>query len=91
MKKQDLINHLATAVGISKAQVGLVLTELACVAADQLGGSPGEFVLPSIGKLKRKTRSPRVGRNPQTGAPIKVPAKTVVRFSVAKALLDPLT
>lgn len=48
----------------------------------------GEFTLPGIGKLVKQKRKARMGRNPATGASIKIPAKTVVKFRVAKAAKD---
>lgn len=48
----------------------------------------GEFTLPSIGKLVKQKRKARMGRNPKTGATIKIAAKTVVKFRVAKAAKD---
>jgi DNA-binding protein HU-beta len=46
------------------------------------------FVLAGLGRLKKSQRKARMGRNPQTGEPIKIPAKTVVKFYVAKAVKD---
>jgi len=48
----------------------------------------GVFVVPGIGRLVKSNRKARVGRNPQTGEAIKIPAKTVVKFRVAKAVKD---
>jgi DNA-binding protein HU-beta len=48
----------------------------------------GVFVLPGFGKLVKVSRKARMGRNPATGATIKIPAKTVVKFRVAKAVKD---
>ena len=48
----------------------------------------GVFVLPGIGRLVRQDRKARVGRNPATGESIKIPAKKVVKFRVAKAAKD---
>ena len=45
----------------------------------------GSFTLPGIGKLVLVKRKARMGRNPGTGATIKIPAKTVVKMRVAKA------
>ncbi len=45
----------------------------------------GEFVVPGLGKLVKVHRDARMGRNPATGASIQIPAKTVVKFRVAKA------
>ena len=48
----------------------------------------GVFVLPGIGRLVKSARKARMGRNPATGEAIKIPAKTVVKFRVAKAAKD---
>ena len=46
------------------------------------------FVVPGLGRLVKSNRKARIGRNPQTGEAIKIPAKTVVKFRVAKAVKD---
>jgi DNA-binding protein HU-beta len=48
----------------------------------------GIFVIPGIGRLVKAERKARIGRNPQTGEAIKIKAKTVVKFRVAKAAKD---
>ncbi|MBV9266619.1 MAG: HU family DNA-binding protein, partial [Acidobacteriaceae bacterium] len=48
----------------------------------------GVFVLPGIGRLVRAERKARVGRNPATGEAIKIPAKKVVKFRLAKSVKD---
>ena len=48
----------------------------------------GVFVLPGLGRLVRVERKARLGRNPATGESIKIPAKKVVKFRVAKAAKD---
>jgi DNA-binding protein HU-beta len=48
----------------------------------------GEFAVPGLGKLVKQKRKARLGRNPATGAEIKIPAKTVLKFRVAKAVKD---
>ena len=50
----------------------------------------GEFTIPGIGKLVKQKRKARMGRNPKTGESIKIAAKTVVKFRVAKAAKDVL-
>ena len=50
--------------------------------------SNGEFSMPGMGKLVKKHRAARQGRNPATGATINIPAKTVVKFRVSKAAKD---
>jgi DNA-binding protein HU-beta len=72
---------------LAKADVQSVLTVLGEVAADELKKG-GEVTLPGIGKLTTKARAARTGKNPQTGEPIVIPAKTVPHFSAAKALKD---
>ncbi len=48
----------------------------------------GIFVLPGLGRMVRVDRKARMGRNPATGEAIKIPAKKVVKFRVAKAFKD---
>lgn len=48
----------------------------------------GEVPLPGLGKFKVQQRKARMGRNPATGEPIKIPAKTVVKFTLTKAIKD---
>jgi len=54
------------------------------------GVAAGGIRLPEVGSLTVSERAARMGRNPQTGAPLKIPAKKVVKFSTAKALKDAL-
>ena len=48
----------------------------------------GQFVIPGLGKAVKARRKARQGRNPQTGETIQIPAKTVVKFRLAKAFKD---
>jgi DNA-binding protein HU-beta len=81
MTKAQTIATLAEKTGLSKAQVGQLLEELASLAYRE---AKNAFVLPGIGKLVLVQRNARVGRNPATGAQIQIPAKKVVKFRVAK-------
>jgi len=72
--------------GIRKA-VASLLDELVTVAVKETK-TTGQFTIPGIGKAVKASRKARVGRNPQTGEAIKIPARTVVRFRVAKAFKD---
>ena len=72
---------------VSKTDVNAYLDCLESVATDELK-SGGEVPLNGLGKLKVAQKAARTGRNPQTGAAIDIPAKTVVKFSPAKALTD---
>ncbi len=87
MTKGQLISLIAEKHGLTKHQTSEVLETLAGAAIDQTKKN-GQFVLPGIGKLVKSHRKARMGRNPQTGAAIKIPAKTVVKFRVAKACKD---
>ena len=85
MTKTQTIAALAEKTGLAKAQVEKVLDELAAVAyAEAKEG----FMVPGIGKLVLVNRKARVGRNPATGETIQIPAKTVVKFRVAKVCKD---
>jgi DNA-binding protein HU-beta len=87
MTKSQLISLIAEKNGLTKASAGAVLETLACAAINETKKT-GQFVIPGIGKLVKAHRKARMGRNPQTGAAIKIPAKTVVKFRVAKACKD---
>jgi DNA-binding protein HU-beta len=85
MTKSQVADHLAGKAGITKKAAAEILEELASLAYKQ---AKNVFTLPGIGKLKLANRKARMGRNPQTGAPIQIPAKRVVKFRVAKAAKD---
>jgi len=81
MTKTQTIAALAGKMGLSKVQAGQFLDELAKLAYVE---AKTGFPLPGIGKLVLVRRKARTGRNPATGATIQIPAKTVVKFRVAK-------
>ena len=83
--KSEIINHLATKADLPKKQVAMLLDEYATLAYKEAKNS---FTLPGIGKLVLVNRKARMGRNPATGESIKIPAKRVVKFRVAKAAKD---
>ncbi|MBX3277765.1 MAG: HU family DNA-binding protein [Acidobacteria bacterium] len=87
MTKSQLAAHFATKFGLSKKTAGDVVAEFATVALAQTKKT-GQFTIPGIGKLVKAHRKARKGRNPATGAEIKIPARTVVKFRVAKACKD---
>jgi len=86
MTKTQLINHLAEQVNITKKQAVQVMDALADTAYQE--AKKAGFTIPGIGKLVVVKRKARKGRNPATGEAIKIPAKTVVKFRVAKACKD---
>jgi DNA-binding protein HU-beta len=87
MTKGQLISLIAEKNGMTKAAAGAVLETITSTAVAETKKN-GQFVLPGLGKLVKSHRKARMGRNPQTGATIKIPAKTVVKFRVAKACKD---
>jgi DNA-binding protein HU-beta len=87
MTKSQLAAHLADKFNFSKKSANEILDEIATVAVTQTK-KVGAFTLPGLGKLVKAHRKARMGRNPMTGAAIKIPAKTVVKFRVAKAAKD---
>jgi len=87
MTKSQLAAHFAEKFSISKKAANEFLDEVAAVAVAQTK-KVGAFTLPGVGKLVKAHRKARMGRNPATGATIKIPAKTVVKFRVAKAAKD---
>lgn len=87
MTKSELIAAIAEDAAKSRADVSAVLVSLAGVVSKALR-SGGEVALGGVGKLSSAKRDARQARNPSTGAVIDVPAKTVVKFKVAKDLAD---
>jgi len=85
MSKSAIASELAERVDIPKRQAALFLEELADLAYKEAKNS---FTLPGLGKLVLVSRKARMGRNPATGETIRIPAKKVVRFRVAKACKD---
>ena len=87
MNKQDLIESIAKSADLSKASAGRALD--ATVAAVRGSLKRGQSVTIvgfgtfSVGKL-----AGRIGRNPRTGAEIKIRASKVVKFKAGKALKD---
>ena len=84
MTKSQVLAALAEKTSLSKKDVATLLDALTEMAYKEVKGA-GEFTVPGIGKLVKMHRKARIGRNPATGAEIQIPAKTVVKFRVAKA------
>ena len=87
MTKTEIQVALAAATETTKRTAGVFLETL-CALAYKETKKTGEFVLPGFGKLVKQKRKARSGFNPKTQQKIKIPAKTVVRFRVAKAAKD---
>jgi DNA-binding protein HU-beta len=87
LTKTALIRMMAEKLELTNKQVGTFFDTLAETAVKETKKN-GVFIIPGIGRLVKAERKARVGRNPQTGAAIKIKAKTVVKFRVAKAAKD---
>ena len=87
MTQTQLVRSLAERGAVSNKTAREILDGLAALAVTEVKKN-GVFVLPGIGRLVRVDRKARTGRNPATGETIKIPAKKVVKFRVAKAAKD---
>ncbi|MEO8027490.1 MAG: HU family DNA-binding protein [Bryobacteraceae bacterium] len=87
MTQSQLVKELAAACEVSNKVAKLFVTTFAEMAVKETKKN-GMFVLPGIGRLVRVDRKARMGRNPATGVAIKIPAKKVVKFRVAKTVRD---
>jgi DNA-binding protein HU-beta len=85
LTKSQIAAELAEKTGLSKKLATETLDLIATLAYKH---AKNTFTLPGIGKLVLQNRKARMGRNPATGASIKIPAKKVVKFRVAKAAKD---
>ncbi len=87
MTQTQLVREIAEAAQVSNKVAKMFIEKFAEVAVRETKKT-GVFVLPGIGRLVRVERKARIGRNPATGEKIKIPAKKVVKFRVAKAVKD---
>jgi DNA-binding protein HU-beta len=85
LTKSQIAAAIAETVGITKKQATEALQNIVELAYKNAKNS---FTLPGLGKLVLVNRKARMGRNPATGEAIKIPAKRVVKFRVAKAAKD---
>lgn len=87
MTQAQIVTSLAEKCDVNKRVAKDLLDHLAELAIKETKKS-GVFVVPGIGRLVKSDRKARMGRNPATGEPIKIPAKRVVKFRMAKACKD---
>jgi DNA-binding protein HU-beta len=85
MTKTQIVAALADKLGVSKKQAAVYLATLAGLAYKE---AKNGFTLPGLGKLVVRNYKARIGRNPQTGEEIKIPARRRLKFVVAKAAKD---
>ena len=89
LSKSALLQAIALETDTDRRTAGFFLEVITEIALREVKKN-GEFTLPGIGKLVKHKRKARLGRNPKTGETIKIAAKTVVKFRVAKAAKDAL-
>jgi len=87
MTQTQMVKSLAGSCEVPNKTAKKFLETLSTMAVSEVKKN-GMFVLPGIGRLVRVERKARMGRNPATGEAIKIPAKKVVKFRVAKAAKD---
>ncbi len=83
--KSQIVAGVADAAGITKKQAAIALESLVATAYKE---AKNGFTVPGLGKLVVVDRKARIGRNPATGEQIKIKAKKVLKFRVAKAAKD---
>ena len=87
LTKGQIVAYFAEKFEVSKKAAASMIEEMAALAVAETK-KKGAFVLPGIGKSVLVKRKARMGRNPQTGKAIKIPAKTVVKIRPAKAFKE---
>jgi DNA-binding protein HU-beta len=87
MTQSQIIQALTDKCEVTKKVSKELLAKLTETAISEVKKN-GVFVVPGLGRLVRVDRKARMGRNPATGESIKIPAKKVVKFRVAKAAKD---
>ena len=87
LSKSKIVAHMAEKCAMTKKGVGVFFDELFKLAVKE-AKSAGKFVIPGLGRAVKRNTKARMGRNPQTGEPIKIKAKTVVRLRPSKAFKE---
>ncbi len=85
--KKEIVALVARKCDLSKKTASSIIDEMAALAISETKKA-GVFTFPGIGKLVLVKRKARVGRNPATGEPINIPAKTVVKMRLAKSVKE---
>ena len=88
MTKAELVEKMAKEANISKAAAGVALNSFIGGVTKALKKKDGKVTLVGFGTFSKSRRKARKGRNPQTGAPIKIKASNVVKFKAGKKLKD---
>jgi DNA-binding protein HU-beta len=87
MTKAQLVEKLAEAAGVNKKEAAAMLEGLVTTVVKTVKkGDPVK--IPDLGTFRKVQSKARMGRNPQTGEPVKIPARKKVRFTVAKSFKE---
>ena len=87
LTQTQLVRLLAEKAEVNNKVARAFLDHLGAIAIGEVKKN-GVFVVPGLGRLVRVDRKARMGRNPATGEAIKIAAKKVVKFRVAKSAKD---
>ncbi len=88
MTKSELVGQMAENAGITKATANAALNSFIDCITKELKKKDGKVTLIGFGTFSKVRRKARKGRNPQTGAPIKIKASNAVRFKAGKKLKE---
>ncbi len=88
MTKSQIMTKLAEQCDMKKKDVAAFIEAIVGLAYKE---AKNGFTIPGLGKLVLVNRKARMGRNPATGETIKIPAKSVLKFRIAKAAKDAVT
>lgn len=87
MNKAELVSAISTETGLSKRDTEKTVNSFVNVVSEELA-KKGKVQLIGFGTFETRDRAARTGRNPQTGAELKIKASTVPAFKAGKALKD---
>src|SRR3954464_543474 len=87
LTKTAFLQRIAAETETDRKTAGLFLETITSIVLAEVKKG-GECTLPGLGKLVKQKRKARIGRNPKTGEKLKIAAKTVVKFRLAKAAKD---
>ena len=90
MNKSDLVDYIAPKVGVTKSQASQVIDAFVDGVSEKLESlqKDEKIILVGFGTFSVYKKAARTGRNPQTGQPINIESKNVVRFKVGKRLSE---
>ena len=88
MTKAELVEQAAKDAKVSKVAAAAALNSFISSVTTALKKKDGKVTLVGFGTFSKARRKARKGRNPQTGAPIKIKARNVVKFKPGKKLKD---